>query len=227
MKENRLKKEQSKSEQAALAVAQQQAQASAVAAAAAEAEAASNPLKILESFRSKIAHLDKDVNLKPKRMQFKKLVNLSLNTLSKDSLTILKSSKDLLSGLTALSGLEKDYLIDLILASIFKRLRASTYSKLKNDGFQLASCSSLILSKDERFKDVLEFYGMAESPFWEGNHPKSAEEGDMRMLEKVRSFLRSERERAANTINYERQFVVARVAFSMTYRAPATPTTQF
>ena len=55
----------------------------------------------------------------------------------------------------SLKDKEKDYYIDLIVASLFKRLRKESYSKGINEGFKYAAVAGM-LEGEGRFKEVLE-----------------------------------------------------------------------
>lgn len=123
----------------------------------------------LATLRSGLKEFDKSKSVGRRRLQFKKIVNGRINTLSHDEHKILEVGRTVCDAISKAAsddaaaaggepvlGMGRKYLIDLLCANLIVRAQADGFNGTRGDGFPLAGMFAFISTKCQEIGPVLE-----------------------------------------------------------------------
>eukprot|EP00581_Thalassiosira_minuscula_P001154 CAMPEP_0183738154 /NCGR_PEP_ID=MMETSP0737-20130205/53890_1 /TAXON_ID=385413 /ORGANISM="Thalassiosira miniscula, Strain CCMP1093" /LENGTH=876 /DNA_ID=CAMNT_0025972631 /DNA_START=8 /DNA_END=2634 /DNA_ORIENTATION=+ len=130
-------------------------------------ERATSLIANLEQVRSGLKEFDKSKAVSRRRLQFKKICNGKINTLSHDkdkvvevgkavSDAIAKAASDDAAGGEPVTSMGKKYLLDLLCANLIVRVQADGFNGTRGDGFPLAAMFAFVSTHCEEISPVLE-----------------------------------------------------------------------
>eukprot|EP00984_Skeletonema_dohrnii_P024308 scaffold13423_cov115-Skeletonema_dohrnii-CCMP3373.AAC.4 len=132
----------------------------------------------LDVVRSSLAEFDKSKSVGKRRLQFKKVVNGRINTLSHEVNKILDVGRVVVQAIEAASRddaaasgggegvmtMGKKYLLDLLASNLIVRVQAGTFNGVRGDGFPLAGMIAYVSTQCDEIGPLLEAHLYSHCP---------------------------------------------------------------